>query len=1018
MSLSLDRFLFDTRDHDLLKMVHDVLHREVSRKNFQDLLNPYLHPHGIKEMAASQDFRIAHAMINLLQSLEVGKADDRLSALQTLHDEVLNITHSSLKRNTARVLLQIMKELVREEGDLRNRLELAHDFRMTVSGKPRLIRRELARYHLLEMPEDWNQIAFDDHVHDANTKGRKTPTHLIMDAWIKGIRRLTVIYYNFVPAEAASELLKAGEIMGIIIRIGVSVGAQFRGRNIRFIWVPRGFCDARDFLSFLADSHVQAFMEEGRRISEYQKHYVIDVLQEFNRKHRLSINEEFGINLGPLERADFLSFVAGGQASILHLSEFIHSRLLPLMKIRVAEIRNRYPQSNHEERRQMEALVERMNEFDSEAVVVRYLRPTCNPSLHDPNFPPVGTDVPKLLMVTPHELMETLDHLHAGYRICLNLSDLCVEDVLEMLFDCKGMITHLEIFNLKDHVDGKTSHYQKISELQMAINKGNVITLKRMILEMRHRIEKSERPDRDDRCAKLTKILRDIPALQSHYRGVPLGSHIGSDSTGRSPHRYGMGLIIKETLTRRAQRAIQHTLGPKVFVLPIRMTVYLRTTAVPYAVSGAMKKWLRCFANLMPGLKHLGIERRQEWKIQYNDTRMETPGNVVPLGGLHEEGGNELYLDEKISQARTGISWRYMNSGIQNAIKVVIGFIPAFLTFVLTKEWWFLAYGGAFIWFGITGLRNILQSVLGGGGFRRSPLLRWNDYVSWNRLTDSLLFTGFSVPLLDYIVKTVILDRTFGITTTTNPSLLYAVMALTNGLYLSSHNAFRGLPRGAIFGNFFRSILSIPLAILFNVAVGSFLTGFGVTGVNDVLQKWAAIVSKTASDCVAGIIEGFADRYENINTRMIDYRSKLRQLFDTFARLELLFPETNVLEMLESPKTFIQTIGSEAKDLERIIIINALDLLYFWMYQPRARSVLKYRIPTMSRDERQIFVRSQCVLQREKEISQLYLDGIIGRNFSRGLAFYLNRYPEYLGTLRKIALRHGDIQASKIYATE
>ena len=1018
MSLSLDRFLFDTRDHDLLKMVHDVLHREVSRKNFQDLLNPYLHPHGIKEMAASQDFRIAHAMINLLQSLEVGKADDRLSALQTLHDEVLNITHSSLKRNTARVLLQIMKELVREEGDLRNRLELAHDFRMTVSGKPRLIRRELARYHLLEMPEDWNQIAFDDHVHDANTKGRKTPTHLIMDAWIKGIRRLTVIYYNFVPAEAASELLKAGEIMGIIIRIGVSVGAQFRGRNIRFIWVPRGFCDARDFLSFLADSHVQAFMEEGRRISEYQKHYVIDVLQEFNRKHRLSINEEFGINLGPLERADFLSFVAGGQASILHLSEFIHSRLLPLMKIRVAEIRNRYPQSNHEERRQMEALVERMNEFDSEAVVVRYLRPTCNPSLHDPNFPPVGTDVPKLLMVTPHELMETLDHLHAGYRICLNLSDLCVEDVLEMLFDCKGMITHLEIFNLKDHVDGKTSHYPKISELQTAINKGNVITLKRMILEMRHRIEKSERPDRDDRCAKLTKILRDIPALQSHYRGVPLGSHIGSDSTGRSPHRYGMGLIIKETLTRRAQRAIQHTLGPKVFVLPIRMTVYLRTTAVPYAVSGAMKKWLRCFANLLPGLKHLGIERRQEWKIQYNDTRMETPGNVVPLGGLHEEGGNELYLDEKISQARTGISWRYMNSGIQNAIKVVIGFIPAFLTFVLTKEWWFLAYGGAFIWFGITGLRNILQSVLGGGGFRRSPLLRWNDYVSWNRLTDSLLFTGFSVPLLDYIVKTVILDRTFGITTTTNPSLLYAVMALTNGLYLSSHNAFRGLPRGAIFGNFFRSILSIPLAILFNVAVGSFLTGFGVTGVNDVLQKWAAIVSKTASDCVAGIIEGFADRYENINTRMIDYRSKLRQLFDTFARLELLFPETNVLEMLESPKTFIQTIGSEAKDLERIIIINALDLLYFWMYQPRARSVLKYRIPTMSRDERQIFVRSQCVLQREKEISQLYLDGIIGRNFSRGLAFYLNRYPEYLGTLRKIALRHGDIQASKIYATE
>ena len=192
MNFTLNNYLFDHKDHDLLKMVQDVLSREASRKNFDDLLNPYLNPHGIKEMAASQGFRIAHAMINLLHSLEIGKADDRLSALHTLHDEVMNITHSSLRRNTARVLLQIMKELVREQGDHARQLELAHDFRMAVSGKPHLIRAELRRYHLLEMPEAWNQIAFDDHVHDANTKGRKTPTHLIMDAWIKGIRRLTV----------------------------------------------------------------------------------------------------------------------------------------------------------------------------------------------------------------------------------------------------------------------------------------------------------------------------------------------------------------------------------------------------------------------------------------------------------------------------------------------------------------------------------------------------------------------------------------------------------------------------------------------------------------------------------------------------------------------------------------------------------------------------------------------------------------------------------------------------------
>lgn len=181
------KLLFDKKDHDLLKMVRDVLNRPAFRKNFKDLLNPYLNPHGIKEMAAAQEFRIAYAMTNLFHSLETGKAADRLSALRSLHDEAMNIAHSALRRNTARVLLQIMKELVREQGNHTRQLDLAHDFRMAVSGKSRIVRRELQRYHLLEMPEAWNQIAFDDHVHDAHTKGRKTPTHLIMDAWIKGI---------------------------------------------------------------------------------------------------------------------------------------------------------------------------------------------------------------------------------------------------------------------------------------------------------------------------------------------------------------------------------------------------------------------------------------------------------------------------------------------------------------------------------------------------------------------------------------------------------------------------------------------------------------------------------------------------------------------------------------------------------------------------------------------------------------------------------------------------------------
>jgi hypothetical protein len=465
------------------------------------------------------------------------------------------------------------------------------------------------------------------------------------------------------PPEAASELLEAGQIMGITIRIGISVGARFRGRNIRFIWVPRGFCDARDFLSFLAEPAVRAFMDEERRVSEYQRDYVVTLLGEFNRTHRPAINAALGVALPPLDPADFLVFVGGGQASILHLAEFIHTHLLPLMEARVSELRGEYAGAAGSERERLEALVARMRELDSEAIVEQYLRPTHNPSLPDPNLPGEGEEVPPLLRLAPHELMLMLDQLHAGYRICLNLSDLNGEDVLEILYDCRGMITHLEIFNLKDHVDGKTASYGEISILQTAINEGNVITLKRLIHTIRRRLEDSARPDAG-RIAKLTEILRNIPALQSHYRAVPLGSYIGSDSTGRSLHHYGMGIVLRETLPPQAQKAIRRTMGPTVFTLPVLMTAYLRTTYLPSAGPEDVTSWSPRFFPFLPSLRHAGRQRRHDWEVQDNATQMDRQGNVIPLGGMHEEGGNDLYLEEKPLHAERGGSWRYLNSGL------------------------------------------------------------------------------------------------------------------------------------------------------------------------------------------------------------------------------------------------------------------------------------------------------------------------------------------------------------------
>ncbi|MFH1078671.1 MAG: hypothetical protein V1766_00160 [Pseudomonadota bacterium] len=1001
MQQPISPLLFDRNDQQLLVMLNDVLGKAKSSKSLKNLLNPYLHPHGIKELAAPPGLRLAVAMLNFLDSLEVGKAHERVSALRSARAEVLSATCGPLRNNTARVLMQIMKDLVRTRDDHRRQLELAHDFRMARSGKPRFIRALLRHYHLLEMPEAWNQIAFDDHVHDANTKGRKSPTHLVMDAWIKGIRHLTVVHYNYIEPEAAAELLEAADIMRMTIRIGFSLHARFRDNFVPFIWVPGGFADTGDFLNFLAEKPVKDFMAEGRQISAYRAACVLNALEVFNNRHRFMIESAFDIKIPRLGEAAFLSFVGAGQVSNLHLAEFIHLHLLPILQERVAVLRERYAQATAEERLQIRHLVEAMNALDSEAIIGRYLLPTCNPDMPDPNIPGDSLDEPDLLKMTPTALMNRIRGLHPSYRITLNPNGLTNADILEILYDCRGIITHLEVFNLKDYAAGKSVITPEINDLQQALNEGNVTTLKRVILGIIAQQEASaNRPP--GQIQKLRRILHDIPGLKSYYKQAPLRARIGSDSTGRSHHRQGMGLAIMETLPQRAQKEIQHAAVPYGELIPVVTRAYLRETYIPRRSGSTQANALYRLARSLPGMHLFGLRRREEW-VKLNDpTFIQTPGNIATLSAVREERRNALNLEDSPQPSYSRFPWKYLNSRLKTFLKVAFGFIPAFLTFYLSKEWWFLAYGGAFVWFGITGLRNIIQSVMGGGGLRRTTLLHWKDYVSWERLADSLMFTGFSVPLLDYLTKTLLLEGLLGITAASNPVVLYAVIAVVNGLYLSGHNVFRGLQRAAIVGSAFRSILSIPIAIVLNSGIGMILTMSGIGGVNTILQQWAAVISKLASDTVAAVIEGLAERFDNMHMRARDYAAKLPQVFDAYARMELLFPEEDVLSMLAAPTATISAAGSEAKDLEKTVIINALDLMYFWMYQPRAQHILRERLKRLSAEERKILLHAQFVLRRREDVVRIFHEGLLGRNYKPALAFYEGRHQEYLSAMEKM----------------
>ena len=996
--------LFDRRDYELIRIVKGVCCGAPDLAYTRRQYYGHFHPHGIKEMAESRSLRIAFSMVHLLTSLESGGVDERLGALRSLKAEVLDTAEGPLPKNSARVMLQIMKELVRVRDNFRKQLELAHDFRLTASGKPRRVRRQLRRYHLLEMPEAWNQIAFDDHVHDVNTKGRKSSTHLMMDAWIKGIRRLRVIHYNYIEPRFAAELLEAARILEIDVRIGIEFSARYRDKYVQLIWVPRGFTDAQAFLCFLEEDAVTALMEEGRKVSAYQQAYVMALLEAVNREHLGTVNRALDISLPPVDTASFLDFVGIGQKSLLHLETFIHQKVTEALCARADALRSEYNTAEECDREDIRRWFDRIRGTDVEAFIKECLKPEANPSIPNPSFPREDVAVPALLQLTPSSLLERLAGLSSGYRITLNLTNVEIDEVLELIYDTEGKIRRLEIFNLKDWAEGKTEHIPAISRLQAAVNEESPIALKKLIQEILEQVKSGNRSDRASRVDKITAILHDIISLQAMYRGRPLKARIGSDSTGRALRSHGMGLAVIETLPHRARRQIRRDLSAGRRTIPIHIRVYRRTTEIPRLDSNRTHSRLSKMAGALPGFRSIAFRFVNDWAVQSDGTQMADEGNVVTLGGARSDGENGIVLEVPgLDEKKSFISWTYLNSHLKNFVKVGVGFIPAFATFALTKDWWLLAYLGAFIWFGITGVRNILQSVLGGGGLRRSALLRWNAYVSWDRIADSLLFTGFSVPLLDYLTKTVFLDRGLGITTTTNPLLLYTFMALINGIYLSTHNAFRGLPRGAVFGNFFRSVLSIPVAVLFNWIAGGIMSISAVPAVDVELQKWAAIISKAASDLVAGVIEGAADRYHNIRLRYREYLQKLTEILDIYAHLELLFPDTRALEVLQATKSEQQLKNAEARDMERIIAIHALDLLYFWHYQPRAQSALVQLLSSLNEEERHILVTSQFTLLRKRDISQMFIDGVVGSDFARPLAFYLARYEDYLNGVKRFA---------------
>lgn len=105
---------------------------------------------------------------------------------------------------------------------------------------------------------------------------------------------------------------------------------------------------------------------------------------------------------------------------------------------------------------------------------------------------------------------------------------------------------------------------------------------------------------------------------------------------------------------------------------------------------------------------------------------------------------------------------------------------------------------------------------------------------------------------------------------------------------------------------------------------------------------------------------------------------------------------------MSRPEEFTRLTSTEARSLQVESIINALDLMYFWLYQPCAQQTLTSILRTMTREERVIVARSQGILSRVPGRSASFSwTACSGAISPAPLSFYLDSYENYILTLNK-----------------
>ncbi|OQB48868.1 MAG: hypothetical protein BWY02_01701 [bacterium ADurb.Bin157] len=838
---------------DEIGTIVDRLNQTYEEPIVKPILRRPSHPGGFRRELGKRRVSIAEAYIIIAKSQAPELYEARLDALRILVEQSLHAKNVTMPINTARMQIFMMKEAVNAYGNRRRQMEFVADFGRVSFGNEVVIRSFLKKNGLIEVPEEDKPLkqlglGWDDHLHDSLSDGRKAPSQILIDAFIRGLSCITLVYNNIEESRIISEAITGGEIMGIAVEIGIEFSVGVGGERRHYMYVPPVFAKSKDFFAFLKDNDAQlADFREGLKKNVASRcQSIFSIIKQFNDIHLPRLNESFSPDgpcwFMPLKVEELDKIVACGQPSREHLAELLFARFKSVFYKRVLYFKTQTMSAESRFKRgifsrwELDAIRARYHEcrniyssLNRNDLAAKYLAPRSAVD-YDSSFDEEA-QVFGMLKGLP------------GKIVLINPLELGVKKAIKCVVDNIDYITNVETMNLRDCSARNPNDAIVFNKFVYNLNN-------RSLSEMQNFLEQHNITEiNPKRVAYACKIAFEKPIIPN----------CGSDSTGRNSLIPGMGFIRSSKISNA-----------------IKKEVMAKHVTLPKPISSL-------------------ILNKGKFTNDPQDNEEDDSETIVCLGTQQEPITNKVGDERKVEAISFERFWRYLNSNIKNLLRLTSGFAVALYWMALYQFERELAIGFLFatIWFVITFSRNVLVDLIASAG---TDFKRWTmKNVNFDNAYQSLFWTGLSVPIMGLV------KHYFDVFWTGKPDgvlfegVKFFCLCLANGTYIALHNRLRDFDKKVIKVNFFRSILSWPVATLF--------APFGnMVGIPSIVQ------AKFWSDVVAGFIEGGAKFSQRFTLRK-------RDLIELLPRL-----------------------SSE----DRTEVITAmLDILYIWGKAPRGKTCLR-----------------------------------------------------------------------------